>query len=341
MNKFGRAISCDVFPPFLIKICRRRAAQALIMHKVFLSTALSALGIILVSPAMAQQTPQPRVAIVSFSTQGLMPWWTGAFDPSEAISDIMTNQLVNTGSYNVIDRQHIQQIEAEQDTSKVGDVSPASEAKLGHMLGANYLIIGQIEQFDKTSGSSGGLGGLGGGLLGGAGIHTQKVTLHVSMRVIEANTGRIVATADDAESKSGTSFAVGGAGTAGGVGYTSSDFTSSTVGQLITTVTTNLVKQLDPAKLVAVAPGPTISAKVLGKDGESVIINAGTNKGVTVGTYFTIYQVKMFKDPDSGKMLESHAKRGTIQILTVDSATATGKLVDGLANTSDAAISGE
>jgi hypothetical protein len=253
----------------------------------------------------------------------------------------MTNQLVNTGSYSVIDRQHIQQIAAEQDTSKSGDVSPATEAKLGHMLGANFLIFGRVDQFDKTGGSSGGLGGLGGGLLGAGGIKTQKLTLHVSMRVIEANTGRIVATADDSETKSGTSFALGGAGATGGVGYTSSDFTSSIVGQLITVVANNLVKQLDPTKLVVAPPGPTINAKVLGKDGDSVIINAGVDKGVTVGTYFTIYHVKAFKDPDTGKLLESHVKRGTIQILSVDSATATGKLVDGLASAADAAVSGE
>jgi curli biogenesis system outer membrane secretion channel CsgG len=270
----------------------------------------------------------------------LTPWWGGSFDPGAAIADIMTNQLVNAGPYNVIDRQHIQQIEAEQEASKSGDVSPATESRLGHMLGANYLIFGRVEQFDKTGGSSGGLGGLGGGLLGGGGIKTQKLTLHVTMRIVEANTGRIVATADDSESKSGTSFALGGAGATGGAGYSSSDFTSSTVGQLITLVAGNLVKQMDPTKLVAAPPGPSINAKVLGKDGDSIIINAGTNKGVTVGTYFTIYQVKIFKDPDTGKSLESHIKRGTIQILSVDSATATGKLVDGVASTLDAAISG-
>jgi curli biogenesis system outer membrane secretion channel CsgG len=293
--------------------------------------------------ASAQQQAQPRIAIYGFSSQGLSPWWGGAggFDPGDALSDIMTDKLVNAGTYNVIDRTHIEQVLAEQNLSRSGDVSPSSEAQLGRMLGANYLIFGRIIQFDKTGGQSGGLGGIAGGLLGGAGINSQKVTLHVSMRIVEANTGRIAATMEDTESKSGTSFSLAGAGSTGGLNYSSSDFTNSTVGQLITTVADNLVAKMDPTKLVAAPAGPTISAKVLGVEGNSIVINAGTNKNVTVGTYFTIYETRFFKDPDSGKLLQSHSKKGTIQITSVDAETSTGKLVDGTVKPAEVVISGE
>ena len=297
----------------------------------------------LVGPAAAQQAPLPRIAIYGFSSAGITPWWgsVGGFDPGDAIADLMTDQLVNAGNYNVIDRSHIQQVLTEQNLSKAGDVAPSTEAQLGRMLGANYLIFGRIIQFDKTGGQSGGLGGLGGGLLGGLGVSSSKITLHVNIRIVEANSGRIVATEDDSESKSGTSFAIGGAGIGGGAAYSSSNFTNSTVGQLINTVSANLVKKMDPTKLVAVAPGPTITAKVLGVDGSSIIINAGTTKGVTVGTYFTVYETKVFKDPDSGKILTSHSKHGTIQITSVDTDTATGKLVDGSAKPALVVISGQ
>jgi curli biogenesis system outer membrane secretion channel CsgG len=296
------------------------------------------------APATAQQAaPLPRIAIYGFSSAGITPWWgaVGGFSPGDAISDLMTDQLVNAGAYNVIDRTHIQQVLNEQNLSKAGDVSPDSEAQLGRMLGANYLIFGRIIQFDKTGGQSGGLGGLGGGLLGGLGVSSSKITLHVNMRIVEANSGRIVATVDDSESKSGTSFAIGGGGGAGGAAYSSSDFTNSTVGQLITTVATAMVKKMDPTKLVAIAPGPTISAKILGVDGTSIIINAGTVRGVTVGTYFTVYETKAFKDPDSGKVLTSKSKRGTIQITSVDTDTSTGKLVDGAVKPTEVVISGD
>jgi curli biogenesis system outer membrane secretion channel CsgG len=296
-----------------------------------------------VATASAQQTPAPRIAIYGFSSQGITPWWgnVAGFNPGDALSDLMTDQLVNAGGYNVIDRTHIQQVLAEQNLSKAGDVSPSSEAQLGRMLGANYLIFGRIIQFDKTGGQSGGLGGLGGGLLGGLGVNSSKITLHVNIRVVESNSGRIVETVDDIESKSGTSFAIGGGGGTGGAAYSSSDFTNSTVGQLINMAAATLVKKMDATKLVAVAPGPTISAKILGVDGTSIIINAGTAKGVTVGTYFTVYETKAFKDPDSGKTLTSHSKRGTIQIISVDTDTASGKLVDGSVKPALVVISGQ
>ncbi len=294
-----------------------------------LAVAVFASGTV-VAPAYAQQQQLPRVAIYGFDTQGLSPWWgQSGFDPGDAISDIMTDQLVNNGSYNVIDRTHIQQVLAEQNLSRPGDVSPSTEAQLGRMLGANFLIFGRIIQFDKTGGNTGGLGALAGGLLGGVGVSTSKVTLHVNIRIVEASTGRIAATVDDEESKSGTSFAVAGIGGSGGAGYSSSSFTNSTIGQLITLVAANIVKKIDPTRLVAAPPAPTISAKVLGVDGASIFINAGTVSGVAVGTYFTLYEVKSFKDPDTGKLLESHEKRGSIQIISVDADTAVGKLVDG------------
>jgi curli biogenesis system outer membrane secretion channel CsgG len=314
-----------------------------VIKLLVVAAALSANLVIFALPASAQQTPLPRVAIYGFSSEGVTPWWgsMGGFNPGDAISDLMTDQLVNAGGYDVIDRTHIQQVLAEQNLSKAGDVAPSTEAQLGRMLGANYLIFGRIIQFDKTGGQSGGLGGIGGGLLGGLGVNSSKITLNVNVRIVEANTGRIVETVDDIQNKSGTSFSVGGAGGGGGAAYSSSDFTNSTVGQLINTVSADLVKKMDPTKLVAVAPGPTINGKILEVDGTSVVINAGTAKGVSVGTYFTIYETKEFKDPDSGKILTSHTKHGTIQITSVDTDTATGKLVDGAAKTALVVISGQ
>jgi curli biogenesis system outer membrane secretion channel CsgG len=311
--------------------------------KIFLTLAL---GLCMGSQAIADQmpqTPQPRVAIYGFKTEPFTYWWNGSgFDPGEALADVMTNELVNAGPYNVIDRTHLETVKREQKIADAGDVSPASEAELGHMLGVNYLIFGDILEFDKSNAGGGGLGGFGGGLGALGGVKSQKFTLHVNVKIIEANTGRIVASVDDSESKTGTSFAVGGAGIgAGGAAYASPDFTNSTVGQLITQVADNIVKKIDPSKLVASAPGPSINAHVLSASDDMVIINAGTNKGVTVGTYFNVYDVKVFHDPDSGKMVTSHIKKGSIQIISVDSDTATGKKMDGFVHVGQAAISGE
>jgi len=307
-----------------------------------------ALGPSLVSAAAAAD---PRVAIYGFDSQGVTSWWgVGGFDPGDALSDIMTDKLVNAGGYSVVDRSHIQAIQTEQSLSQSGDVAPSTEAKLGRMLGASYLIFGRIIQFDKTGGQGGNVGGitnrLTGGLLGGGGgVNSTTITLHANIRVVEANTGRIAETVDDTATKSATSFSLSGWGLSGmgfgNAGYTSEKFESSTVGQLLTTVANDLVKKLDPAKLVEAPAGPAITGRILSVDGKSIIINAGENKGVTVGTYFAINETKELRDPDSGKMLESHSKRGSLQITSVDKETAVGELVDGTAKIGLVVISGQ
>jgi curli biogenesis system outer membrane secretion channel CsgG len=303
------------------------------------------------SVTAATAATDPRVAIYGFDSQGVTSWWgVGGFDPGDALSDIMTDKLVNAGGYSVVDRSHIQAIQSEQSLSQSGEVAPSSEAKLGRLLGASYLIFGRIIQFDKTGGQGGNVGGitnrLTGGLLGGGGgVNSTTITLHANIRVVEANTGRIAETVDDTASKSATSFSLsgwglGGAGFGEG-GYTSEKFESSTVGQLLATVADDLVKKLDPGKLVAGPAAPSITGRILSVDGKSIIINAGENKGVTVGTYFTINETKELRDPDSGKMLQSHSKRGSLQITSVDKETAVGELVDGTAKMGLIVISGQ
>ena len=299
-------------------------------------------------PAMAQQDKLPRIAVFGFDSAGLDPWWggVGGFDPGDALSDLLTDKLVNANAYNVIDRGHIEQVITEQNFSQTGAVSQSTEAKLGRLLGANYLVFGRIIQVDRTGNNSGGLGGITRGLLGGAGISSQRITLHVSARVVDANSGRIVETVDDSEDKSGTSFSLGGTNWGrGGVGsarYRSSDFTSSTVGQLITQVAGSLSTKFDPSKMASAgSAGPSLTAWILDVEGQSVVINAGTNKHVSVGEYFTVYEVRSFKDPDSGKLLESHYKRESLEITSVDSETASGQMSDGSAKVGEVATSGQ
>jgi len=60
-----------------------------------------------------------------------------------------------------------------------------------------------------------------------------------------------------------------------------------------------------------------------------VYLNVGQSKNVLVGSVFNIFETKEFKDPDSGKVLVSRSKRGTIQITSVDTETSTAKVVEG------------
>jgi hypothetical protein len=228
----------------------------------------------------------------------------------------------------------------EHQLSTAGEVSPATLVQSGHLIGARYLITGNILQFDKTggSGAAGAAGGLVGGALGGmlGGVHTERVTLKVQVRVIDAVTGSILQSFADEQTKGGTSWGMGGGASTwnafGAGGYSNEQFTSSTMGHLINDEAGIIVAHIDPAKFAAAGPsGPAVHGRILTIDGDDIVINAGTDAGLATGMMLNVISVKQLKDPDSGKMITSEIPKGVIQVVSVTKTSAVAKLVSGKA----------
>lgn len=299
----------------------------------FVLAAIASLVVTLFCPAVAPAAG-PAVAVLNFDTKGLTSNWWGSFEPGVAISDLVTSQLVNTGKFNVLDRTHLQNTLQEHQLSASGETSPATLVASGQLIGAKYLVTGNVLQFAKTGQSGANAGGLIGGFAGGiiGGVKTEKVTLQVAVRVIDATTGQILQTVSDEQSKSSTSWGTGGFSGYVGGSYSNQQFTSSTMGQLINTVAIDISNKLDAAKFNSGPAGPLLSGKVIALDGKSMIINLGSLKGVAVGMYFDVMTVRDLKDPDSGKILTSHQTIGKIQIVSVDTDTAVGQSVSGTGN---------
>ena len=183
------------------------------------------------------------------------------------------------------------------------------------------------------TGESGGLagavlGGITGGLLSGG--KTERVTLKVQVRVIDAMTGQIVQSFSDEQTRKGTSWgAVGFGGGAGGA-YGNSQFVNSTIGHLINDEAARIIEKIDPEKLVATMPVITkVAARVIMNDAGSIVINAGSAKGVVTGMMFDVLCVRQIKDPDTGKMLSARVPIGRIEITSVSADSAIGRIKSG------------
>ncbi|MGA2394494.1 MAG: CsgG/HfaB family protein [Candidatus Lustribacter sp.] len=273
----------------------------------------------------------PTTAVLDFDTKGLTSDWWGAFEPGVAISDLVTDQLVNGGKFTMVDRTHLDQTLAEHQLSAAGEVSPATAIQSGQLIGARYLVTGNVLQFAQTSQSGASVGGFLGGLAGAAvgSVSTQRVTLQVAVRVVDAATGQILQTFTDEQSKSGTSWGTGAFSGYVGGSYSNQQFLSSTMGQLINSVAIDIANKLDPAKFSSAPAGPSLTGKVIAADGKSLIINLGSTEGVAVGMYFDVMTVRQIRDADSGKVLTSHQTTGKMQIVSVDTDTAVGQTVNG------------
>jgi len=217
-----------------------------------------ALGLLPASGAMdAQaQSKRPTVALLDFDFGAVQQWWSGNQDLGKGIADLLVDELVNDGTYRVIERKRLDAIMAEQNLSASdrADPSAATVAKLGKILGVKYLIVGSVTRFgteEKHQGINGGAFGGGRFGLGSVGRTKGKANVGITARMIDVSTAEIMASAKGEGTSSRSGFLLGGGGGGGaggarGLNIGSSDFHDTIMGE----ATEMAVKQV-AEKLVA------------------------------------------------------------------------------------------
>lgn len=200
------------------------------------------LAIAAVPAPAAAQSSRPTVAILDLDFGSVQQWWSGNWDIGKGVADLVVDELVNDGSYRVIERKRLDAILAEQNFSNSdrADPSGAAVAKIGKALGVKYLIVGSITKFgteNRNIGAGGGGFGRGKFGLGRVGTSKGKATVAITLRMIDASTGEIMASAKgEAESARSGLLLGGGAGGGGGggmgdVSMGSSDFRETILGE--------------------------------------------------------------------------------------------------------------
>jgi len=109
------------------------------------------------TPSGACAAGPPTAAVLDFDTKGLTGSNYGQFEPGVALADLVTDALVSKGQLSVVDRSHLTSTLNEHHLGAGGEVDPASAVSAGRLIGARYLISGNVVQLDVT-GRSGGAG---------------------------------------------------------------------------------------------------------------------------------------------------------------------------------------
>jgi curli biogenesis system outer membrane secretion channel CsgG len=205
---------------------------------VGLAVAMALLG--LAGPAAAQAAKRPSVAVMDLEYGTVTDHWWGNYDIGKGVADQIVDELVNDGSFRVIERKKLDTVLAEQDfaASDRADPSAAKLAKIGKVLGVKYILSGSITKFGsekkKTGGSFKGLG---------LGVGKAKTEVGLTVRVIDATTGEILVSAKGlGVSKKGGGLAFAKGGTSFGTG--SSDFRESAIGEAQEMACAEIVKAI-------------------------------------------------------------------------------------------------
>ena len=288
------------------------------------------------SLAFAQE-PKKRIAVMNFDYGTVSTYTNQLFgsnvDVGKGIADMLVDRFVNDGVFSVIERKALDKLMTEQNFSNSDRADPASAAKIGKLLGVSAIVIGSITQFgrdDSNKNFAGGGSTLGRFGVGGIGKKEAKAVVQITARLVDVNTGEILASAPgNGESKrGGTSLlgAGGGGGSAGGAGMSmgSSNFGATILGEATNQAVSECATKIETnaAKL----PTPSLDGMVADVTGKQLILNIGRLAGLKVGDKLIVFRTgKEIKDPASGRVLRrSDAQIGEVTITETDDASSVG-----------------
>jgi curli biogenesis system outer membrane secretion channel CsgG len=291
------------------------------------------------APSTAAEA-RKRVALMDFEFGTVQHWWSGNWDIGKGIADLAVTNLVKDGTYSVIERKKLDTILQEQNFSNSDRADNTSAAKIGKVLGINAIIVGSITQFgleDKSLNVGGLVGRLGGWGGGAVGKKQGKAAVAIDARMVDVNTGEILATATGkGESKrSGLLLGGGGGGGggfgAGGIDMGSSNFQDTILGEATRAAVDDLCSQLVTQAGKVTASEVKVEGLVADATGGTIIINVGKGAGVAVGMRLAVERVgREVKDPATGKVLRKITSPvGEIEVTEVDEASAVAKIISG------------
>lgn len=120
---------------------------------------------------------QPKIAVVDFDTHQY-----SADLPGAQLADYVVDELVNTGMFEVVEREKLDSAMREIGFGQSGMVDPSTASAFGRQMGAKYLLTGRVISMDSEQKH-----------FTGYGVSTTNtiVRLSVSVRILEVESGRI------------------------------------------------------------------------------------------------------------------------------------------------------
>lgn len=104
------------------------------------------LALIILCTAAFAQGSRPKVAIKTFRN----PSNYSRSTIGDGLTDMLTTELQNTGKFDVLDRAHIDEVTKEIDFGSSGYGDKNTFAQKGNLLGAQYLLMGEVTNFSYT-----------------------------------------------------------------------------------------------------------------------------------------------------------------------------------------------
>ena len=111
------------------------------MVGVFVALLVTSLAASLAASLVGAQPARTRVAVLDFSNGTLMD--AERVEPlRRALGTTLAGALARSGQVQVVERNRLRELLAEQDLASTGRVDDATAARVGKLLGVDYLFLG-------------------------------------------------------------------------------------------------------------------------------------------------------------------------------------------------------
>jgi curli biogenesis system outer membrane secretion channel CsgG len=292
-------------------------------HRRFVSTGI--IGTVLVSALLvshAHAAGLKKVVAVSNFENKSSYGGGGQWNLGTGMSDQLTDALIQSGQFTVLERETLGDVMAEQDLAASGRMQKSNSARTGKLTSAQILIKGAVTEFDlQSSGSGGGIG------IKGFRLGSSKEEAHVGLiiRLIDTTTAEVL-----------DSKRVEGKATAGGLSigvdvgdfdFGSDSFAKTPLGKATQITIDNAVKYIADKLKDLPFQGRVIKAS----SPDDIYISAGETVNAREGDEFTVYSKgEELIDPDTGELLGvEEEKVGAVKIHTVKEKYSKAKATSG------------
>lgn len=235
--------------------------------------------------------------------------WRGQWDLDNGMADQLTDALIQSGQFVVLERQTLKDVFDEQALASSGATQKSKSARAGKLTSAQILVKGSITEYaQSSSGSDSGVS------FKGFRIGGKKGEAHVGLiiRLIDTTTGEVLDSKRvEGKAKSG-GLSLGGS--VKGVGFGTKGFKKTPLGKATHKAIDEAVEFIaDGLK------GVPFQGRIIKVQGGTILISASAKTGASKGDKFTVFALgEELTDPETGELLGSDEEEiGTIKIVTV------------------------
>lgn len=280
------------------------------------------------------RSSKPKIVMITdFDARGILPWWKGNWNIGLLFSNSIIGPLSRVESYEVAERDRMKEIFDEQGLSESERFSQPQVTKIGRLLGADYILFGNLLDFSRKKGKN-------------PLIKETQVSIRLTARLVSVATGKVFKSAEInyLSPKERDYFSFNNKE----LDPNDPEFLQSIFGKAITEAATQTVLQLtgesgdsntaasQPTSGGSSGKTPSVTVQETGLiadvTGNTVVINIGSSHGVKPGLQFAVVQVvKEIRDPKNpGKIiLRKTEELARIKITNVENEASEGTLVSG------------